>query len=104
MERAWWRLQLWVTSPRLQYALWRKWRDRPGIGDVVEDCRGRLCTVVSVIADDPDSLVFDDGSHASWMHCCNWPDDDVARAVGKGTPSIGAAIELVTNGDVKGKE
>lgn len=90
LERFWWRLRLWVIQPRQSYAVWQKDRHRPGVGDVVEDCRGRLCTVVSVghFKDDPDDLLFDDGTHASWLHCCNWPDDEVTKAVGKGAPSV----------------
>ena len=62
----------WHTArhPVWYYRDWRKWRDRPAVGEKVEDCGGRVLAVVAV---DGDDLRLEDGSSASWMHCCDKP-------------------------------
>lgn len=74
----WWRLEDMIRHPVLNYRDRHKWRHRPKPGDRVEDCRRRLLTVVAY-GDTEDDLVFEDGMTASWMHCCNWPEDRKER-------------------------
>lgn len=62
---------LWWMIPYREYQVKRKWRQRPGIGDRVEDCRYQIHTVVGFVGGDEDNLLFEDGSSASWMHCCD---------------------------------
>ena len=59
-----------IRHPVRTYMLWRKWRRRPAIGDRVEDCRYEIHTVIGFADGDEDTLLFEDGSSASWMHCC----------------------------------
>lgn len=66
----WWRVWRFARHP-VDSFWWRwKWLNRPGIGEVVEDCRYRQLKVVA-FGGTRDDLVLEDGSHASWMHCCN---------------------------------
>lgn len=61
-----------VLHPRVHWFYWRKWRNRPKVGDRVEDCRGEI-HMVTKIDPDGDQLTLEDGSGASWMNCCDWP-------------------------------
>jgi hypothetical protein len=56
-------------------AMASKWRHRPHAGDLVVDCRGKTLRVTAVDATDPDTLFLEDGTHASWMHCCDYPEE-----------------------------
>lgn len=69
--------RLWITWYRIRHPIfsyrdWRKWANRPEIGDLVEDCRGHNLRVVGFGASD-DELVLADGSKCSWMNCCDRP-------------------------------
>lgn len=61
-----------IRHPVIYFRDWMKWRDRPAIGDYVEDCRYKVLQVVA-FGDTEDDLVLEDGSHASWMNCCDRP-------------------------------
>jgi hypothetical protein len=67
---AWWR---WASRARhpVDSLRWQwKWWMKPGIGEVVEDCRHQQLKVAA-FGDTRDDLILEDGSHASWMHCCD---------------------------------
>ena len=68
-ERRFWRIINLITYPPARED-WRKWRNRPKIGDQVQDCRNEIHTVAAFGATE-DDLVFEDGHAASWMHCCD---------------------------------
>jgi hypothetical protein len=70
VERRFFRAMYAVRHPRYSFSMWRKWRDRPRIGDSVRDC-GRKIHVVTGFGDTEDDLIFEDGSRASWMSCCD---------------------------------
>ena len=74
-----WRAWQWIRYPRENFSWRRKWRNKPKIGDRVEDCRYEIHTVVGYDEKDEDTLLFEDGSHASWMHCCNYPEEASGR-------------------------
>ena len=50
-----------------------KWHNRPNVGDAVIDCRNQYHLVTDI---DGDDLTLDDGSKASWMHCCDRPQGE----------------------------
>jgi len=77
-ERRFWRLAWQVRHPRAAWWLWRKWRNRPAPGDQVTDCRSEIHTVTG-FGGDRDTLILDDGSHCSWMNCCDWPPTTTTR-------------------------
>jgi hypothetical protein len=62
----------WIRHPRRNLYFGKKWRGRPGAGDLVIDCRGQEHAVARFL-DGEDDLVLDDGYHCSWMHCCEKP-------------------------------
>lgn len=72
VERRFWRAVWAVKYPRAKLAGWRKWHNRPRIGDAVRDCRDEIHTVVR-FGDTEDRLIFEDGHAASWMNCCDHP-------------------------------
>jgi hypothetical protein len=65
-----WRLWRIVRHPRVWYSDWRKWHDRPAIGEWIEDCRYQVHQVVR-FGGTEDDLILDDGHSASWMSCCD---------------------------------
>lgn len=69
-SQLWWRAWPWLRHPLGTFWWHWKWWNRPGIGEVVEDCATRRVKVVA-FGDSRDDLVFEDGTKASWMHCCN---------------------------------
>ena len=85
-----WRFCSRMRHPVRTYQDWSKWRDRPQVGDWVEDCRYRVLRVVT-FDEASDTITFYDGSTASWMHCCDWPSDEWGPR---------NAPEFVTYGDV----
>lgn len=62
-----------IMHPIDTYQIWRKWRLRPSVGDYVVDCRYQRHKVID-ISDGGDTLILDDGSNCSWMHCCDYPE------------------------------
>jgi hypothetical protein len=69
----WYRRQLaTLRHPIYTFHDYRKWLQRPDVGDYVIDCRSKLLKVVQ-LGDDEDDLMLEDGSSASWMHCCERP-------------------------------
>ena len=72
IESAWWTVWQWIRHPRENYYWRKKHRNPPKAGDYVEDCRYQILKVVEV---DGDDLLLEDGTTASWMHCCNRPED-----------------------------
>ena len=64
-----WRVLDHIKYPGWYARRWLKWKRRPAIGDQVEDCAYKIRTVVA-FGDSEDDLEFEDGSRASWMHCC----------------------------------
>lgn len=64
-----WRLYRRIIHPIRTYRWYKKWYDRPEVGEFVIDCRGKTLMVVRRGAD-PDVLFLEDGSTASWMSCC----------------------------------
>lgn len=70
LQRRWWAVYHTVRHPLCYYAYRRKWRQRPSAGDLVIDCRGRICLVIA-LGENKDDLYFSDGYQASWMHCCS---------------------------------
>lgn len=68
-----WTLWLKIRYARKDFSSRRKWRDRPEIGDLVEDCRGKVLRV-KAFGTTEDDLILEDGSTASWMHCCDYPE------------------------------
>jgi hypothetical protein len=73
---AWfWRLRWTLRHPLIAWAEASKWRHRPDVGDLVVDCRGKTLRVTAVSTADPDTLTLEDGTHASWMHCCDYPEE-----------------------------
>lgn len=70
-----WRLRWMMRHPRIAWAEASKWRHRPHVGDLVVDCRGRTLRVTAVNTADPDTLTLEDGTHASWMNCCDYPEE-----------------------------
>lgn len=43
----------------------------PCVGDVVEDCRLQVHTIVFVDPEDLDSVILDDGARCSLINCCD---------------------------------
>ncbi len=78
VERRFWRLANITRHPCEAWAGWRKWRDRPRIGEQVRDCRGEIHTVAG-FGDSKDDLILEDGLRCSWMNCC----DPVSREDGR---------------------
>jgi hypothetical protein len=77
-ERRFWRLVFAARHPRTWWVGWRHWRNRPGVGDQVRDCRGEIHTVAS-IRHGGDGLVLEDGHACSWMNCCDPTYDEILK-------------------------
>jgi hypothetical protein len=58
-----------IRHPFASWYIWKKWHDRPAVGDYVRDCRGEI-SLITHFGDNEDMLEFADGSGASWMNCC----------------------------------
>lgn len=71
LERKWWHLVRLARYPRASWYDWRKWRNRPKVGDVIWGCDSQQHTVVK-IGPTGDDLLCDDGASYSWMNCCSW--------------------------------
>lgn len=71
-ERTFWRMLDIFRHPRTNYFYWKKWQDRPAIGEYIEDCRGKTLKVVA-LGETEDDLTLEDGTRASWMNCCHRP-------------------------------
>lgn len=65
LSSRWWQARRWLRWPRRSFYEWRKWRQRPKIGDRVEDCQFEIRTVTGFIGGDEDMLLFEDGHTAS---------------------------------------
>lgn len=103
-ERFFWTQWRRVRYPVASWRVWQKWRSRPRPGDVVEDCQYRRMAVASY-GDTEDDLIFTDGSAASWMHCCNWPEEHRGMQVAWRTRSsrqviVAAEIARSTHGRI----
>lgn len=77
--RRFWTWGQWLRHPRDNWGWRRKWRCRPATGAWVEDCRGQVHQVTG-FGETDDDLLLDDGTRASWTHCCNF-----AQAPGEAT-------------------
>jgi hypothetical protein len=67
----WWCIRSWLRHPVSKYWWYYKAHHAPQPGDLITDCRN---LTLRVTAADGDDLVLEDGTRASWMHCCNWPE------------------------------
>lgn len=87
----------WYWEATLRFYLWRErrfpwfyaWKHRrrhranmlykfgfvPGVGDLVEDCRGQVHRIAELDADDPDTVIFADGFGCSLWNCCDVPKE-----------------------------
>jgi hypothetical protein len=64
---------LWASHPFDTYRFYSKWWHRPKVGDLVLVHDTNVKQVVK-LGETDDDLIFADGSNASWIHCCGWPD------------------------------
>lgn len=63
-----------ARHPIRYFLNWYKWYTRPNIGDLIEyhsDTR-----LVVGFGESEDDLLLDDGTNASWTHCCGWPQKE----------------------------
>jgi hypothetical protein len=67
----WWTARRWLRHPADSYRWHRKRMSAPEPGSLVTDCRGKTLRVTAV---DGDDLTLEDGTRASWMHCCSYPE------------------------------
>jgi hypothetical protein len=67
----WWRIRGWLYHPVYNFYWYLKAHHAPQPGDLIVDCRG---LTLRVTAADDDVLILEDGTRASWMHCCDWPE------------------------------
>lgn len=70
MSLPWWWLRAWLRHPVDSFGWTWKAVHVPQPGDRVTDCRGLTLVVTAV---DGDNLTLEDGTRASWMHCCHYP-------------------------------
>lgn len=68
--RRFWRWAGHIRHPRAALYYWRLWRARPPIGGQALVHGETIQTVTGYGAGDPDRLIFEDGTAASWMNCC----------------------------------
>jgi hypothetical protein len=69
-ERRFWRVVHAVRYPRAAWYYRRMWRARPAVGQQALVHGSEVHIVTGYGAGDPDRLIFEDGSSASWMNCC----------------------------------
>lgn len=87
LSEIWFELYLWRREKFSWFYDWKMARRHkkdmiaefgyvPGVGDVVEDCRGETHRIVSVDPRDHDSVTLDDGFGASLHACCSNPQPE----------------------------
>jgi hypothetical protein len=70
VERRFWRLMHALRYPRAWLYYRRMWRARPAVGQQALVHGNEVHTVTGYGDGDPDRLIFEDGTSASWMNCC----------------------------------